>query len=393
MFVLPLSNHKEMDQGRLNSLLKKYHEDSLSSQEKAELDDWFHGLNLGGTEFADWVEQMGGEASYIENRFEDFQSRISENRGQAKIRYIQRIAAAASILLVLSFGGYFILHKTKQVQPLARNQFHDIMPGGNKAILTLDGGRRIALTGAKNGTLATQGQTLITKTADGQVAYEPSKSGPNNPKSEIQYNRIETPRGGQYELTLSDGSKVWLNAASSIKYPAAFTGNSRQVEITGEAYFEVAHNAAKPFTVVSNGQTVEVLGTHFDVNAYNDEPATRTTLLEGSVKVSDGNGGAMIKPGEQAILKGNAISVVKTDVDDVIAWKNGLTTFENADIYAVMRQVARWYDVKVVFEGEIPARHFSGAVSRGAGIDDVLKILELSKIHFRVTGKTITVTP
>jgi len=365
-------------------LLKKYREGTATDAEKELLGDWVLFGKLKNLDLTD--DQLEQELNLLDEGMGLRRSKVT--------RLWPRIAAAASILLALSFGGYLLLHKTKetkQTQSFAQNRFHDIVPGGNKAVLTLDGGRRIVLTDAKNGKLAEQGNTIINKTQNGQVVYTAGAAARR--AESLTYNTIETPRGGQYELTLSDGTKVWLNAASSIKYPAAFTGNSRQVEITGEAYFEVAHNAAKPFRVVSNGQTVEVLGTHFNVNTYKDEPATRTTLLEGSVKVSDGNGGAIIKPGEQAILKGNAISVVKTDVDDVVAWKNGLTTFENADIYGVMRQVSRWYNVKVVFEGEIPARHFSGAVSRSAGIGDVLKILELSKIHFRVDGKTITVTP
>lgn len=369
-----------MQHKNAKELLERFRQGKATQADKDLLGDWILFGKL-------------KELHLTEKELEEELSMIAEALPLQKAKRFMlwpRIAAAASVLLALSIGGYFILHKQKPENQISQNQIHDIAPGGNKATLTLSDGKQINLSDAHNGVIASQGLTSIKKTEDGRVVYSPVSS---NDAKAIAYNTIATPRGGEYHLVMSDGTNVWLNASSSIRYPATFTGTTREVEITGEAYFEVAHNAAKPFHVLSNGQTVEVLGTHFNVNSYNDEPATKTTLLEGSVKVSDGSGGAIIKPGEQAILKDHAISVIKTDVDDAVAWKNGLTTFENADIYAVMRQVSRWYDVKVGFEGQIPRRHFTGAVSRTANLSEVLRILELSKIHFKVNGKTITVTP
>ncbi|WP_432327294.1 FecR family protein [Mucilaginibacter sp. P25] len=195
-------------------------------------------------------------------------------------------------------------------------------PGGNKAILTLGDGSTIVLNGAKIGKLARQDNILIKKAADGQISYRDVVVD-FHPSKNIIYNTATTPQGGQYQFILADGTKVWLNASSSIKYPVVFNGNERRVELTGEAYFEVAHNAKKPFKVISNGQTVEVLGTHFNINAYNDEQAVKTTLLEGSVKVSAGKVSNIIKPGQQARFDHGLIDVMNVDADEVVAWKNG----------------------------------------------------------------------
>ncbi|MBL4676428.1 MAG: FecR domain-containing protein [Mucilaginibacter sp.] len=200
--------------------------------------------------------------------------------------------------------------------------------------------------------------------------------------------------GGQYRLTLADGTKVWLNASSSITYPTIFSGDSRQVKITGEAYFEVAHNAALPFTVVSNGQQVKVLGTHFNVNAYADESATITTLLKGSVKVSADANTCILKPGQQASLAAighNNIKVTDADTDAAVAWKEGYFQFNQADVYQVMRQLARWYDIKVIYKNQSSTRKFQGAIQRDLRFSQVLRILEKSNMHFTVTGKEVTV--
>lgn len=312
-----------------------------------------------------------------------------------KVKHLwPRIAAAASIILCLSAGGYLLFHKQPR-QQITQNQQHDIAPGGNKAILTLSNGKQIILTGAENGKLAEQGSTAINKTADGQVVYHASETG--NPKSEIQYNTMSTPRGGQYHLTLADGTDVWLNAASSIKYPTAFAGNTRDVEITGEAYFEVAHNAAKPFQVSSNGQTVEVLGTHFNINAYSDETAIKTTLLEGSVKVVRNGQAAILKPGQQSIIQqaGHSILVKNMDTEQAIAWREGLFMFDEDNLDDIMRKISRWYDVQVVFtDNRLKNKLTSGSVSRFGNVSQVLrKIAMTGGVHFAVNGRTITVEP
>jgi len=309
-----------------------------------------------------------------------------------------RIAVAASIIFCLSIGGYFILNRP-QPQPIAKNKTNDLAPGGNKAILTLAGGRQISLTDAKLGLLASQGSTIINKTADGEIVYN-THSGLLSAGGET-YNTITTPRAGKWEVTLPDGSKVWLDACSSIHFPAAFTGTGRTVEITGQAYFEVIHNAAKSFRVTCNGQTVEDIGTHFNINAYPDEPIVKTTLLAGAIKVSNKAYARTLKPGQQAIIGHTNQIQVLNDVNtgEAIAWKNGLFRFDNAGIASVMRQVARWYDVDIQYEGDIPQRHFSGDISRSVNASKLLEILSYTGVHFKIEaapdgrqGKKIIVT-
>ncbi len=323
---------------------------------------------------------------------------------QTKVRPLwspfTRVAAAAVLLIGLSIGGYLALHKRAQPQ-IAENKVHDIAPGSNKAVLTLANGKAIILTGAKNGLLAQQGNTAVNKTADGQVVYSKSGTGKPqseipNPTSEIEYNTMTTPRGGQYHLTLADGTNVWLNAASSIKYPTSFPGAERRVEITGEAYFEVAHNAAKPFRVFSKGQTVEVLGTHFNISAYDDEPNTKTTLLEGSVRITADAQKAILKPGQQS-QTGRAAGSIKiienADTDQAIAWKNGYFQFDAESLGDIMRKAARWYDVDVVYTNKnLEGQLFSGTVSRFKNVSQLLKKLELTgAVHFKIEGQKIIV--
>jgi ferric-dicitrate binding protein FerR (iron transport regulator) len=212
--------------------------------------------------------------------------------------------------------------------------------------------------------------------------------------TEVLYNTVSTPRGGQYQLTLSDGSKVWLNASSSLRFPTAFPGTERRVEITGEAYFEVAGNESKPFVVDIAGKgEVEVLGTQFNINAYEDEPAIKTTLLEGKVKVSESNGSqsSVLKPGQQAQLANGIRVMDNVDMEEIMAWKTGWFYFDRQELPAIMRQVSRWYDVDVRYEGRISKKSFSGIVGRDNDIKDVLKIMENAGIRFRIEGSSITV--
>ncbi len=315
-----------------------------------------------------------------------------------------RIAAAAVVLLFLAAGSYLLLNKPVQnaiVKKQTTQPSNDIQPGGNKAILTLADGTRVILDSANNGTITKQGNVTIIKLNDGQLSYQPSTLNSQSSTADsrlptVLYNTISTPRGGQYQLVLADGSKVWLNAASSIRFPNAFPGNDRKVEITGEAYFEVARNAAKPFYVEAGGMEVKVLGTHFNVNAYADEPAVKTTLLEGSVRVTKGSESKTITPGEQAGIEngGNAtIKISNVDVNEVVAWKNGLFHFNNSSLKEVMRQLSRWYDIDVEYADGIEPRRFGGEMARSSDLNQVLKILEESKVHFEIVGKKLLVKP
>jgi transmembrane sensor len=301
-----------------------------------------------------------------------------------------RIAVAASILLALSAGGYFFLHK--QPVQVAQNQEQDIAPGHNQATLTLANGNKIILTKGLNGKLAQQGNTAITVNAGNAIAYQSQQTTAD---AVIQYNTLSTARGEQspYPLILPDGSKAWLNASSSITFPTTFAGNDRTVTVTGEAYFEVVHNSEKPFRVKIKDQTIQDIGTHFNINGYDDEPAISTTLIEGSVKVYTNTATAILKPGQQSNSSNGHIKVAQVDPDDAIAWKNGFFEFKDANIQAVMRQLGRWYDVDVQYEGSIPTNQFSGEMERSLNASQALKLLSHTKVHFRIEGKKIIVTP
>lgn len=304
-------------------------------------------------------------------------------------------AAAASVLIILSAGYFFLTNKNdRQIAKMEQSSksLGNLIPGGNKAILTLGNGEIIILDSVDNGTLSLQGGSTIMKLGDGQIAYEGSA---HSIQTEIVYNTISTPAGGQYNLTLSDGSKVWLNAESSLRFPATFSGNERNVELTGEGYFEIAHNKEKPFHVSVNNTRVEVLGTHFNINAYADENALKTTLLEGSVKVIKGSQNVIIEPGQQAAVNNtsNSITIDKSvNLEEVVAWKEGIFQFDNTDLQEVMRQLGRWYNVKVDFEKNVPAKHFTGKIYRNVNASEVFKILEVLDIHFKVKGNTVIVT-
>jgi len=318
-------------------------------------------------------------------------SMLSAKKERRKnIRYV----AAAIIICMLSVSLYFLfkpqparqISKTENIKSPA----NDVAPGGNKAILTLANGTSIILDSAANGTLTTQGNSKILK-LNGMLSYNTLK----NKSSEVLYNTISTPRGGQYELMLSDGSKVWLNAASSLRFPAAFVGKERKVELLGEAYFEVAKNAAMPFKVKVHGMEVEVLGTHFNINSYDNESMIRTTLLEGSVKINKNNSSSLLKPGEQAQMnKAGEIKIINNvDVEEAIAWKEGKFQFDKADIHDIMRQLARWYDVDVEYKGTVSS-HFGGTISRDVNLSQVLNMLHLTgEVNFQIQDKKVLVMP
>jgi transmembrane sensor len=321
-----------------------------------------------------------------------------ESFHSAKIRKMPKgWWAAAAILLLIASGSYFFLNHQHSKTPVASVEnkvlINDAAPGGNKAILTLANGSEIILSNAKNGALTQQGNTKVVKLEDGKLAYQ---SGKINAPIAIEYNTVSTPRGGQYQLTLSDGSKVWLNAESEITFPTAFTGKERKVVIKGEAYFEVAHDATKPFEVTANGMEVQVLGTHFNINAYDDDNYIKTTLLEGSVKVTKGNESVLIVPGEQAKVS-SSTDVIKikkdADLDEAVAWKNGFFYFSHAGLQTVLHEFSRWYDVDVEYEGVLPQRVFEGKIQRSLNLSEVLKILETNDVHFKIEGKKIVVTP
>lgn len=301
--------------------------------------------------------------------------------------------AAASMLLVLT-AGLFFYNRHTAVSGSGANAFSsDIRPGGNNATLILANGAQIDLSKAADGELANEAGIKIVKSADGQLVYTILNGGSG---SRSLFNTIQTPIGGQYRINLPDGSSVWLNASSSLRYPVSFSAKERKVELTGEAYFEIAKDKSKPFLVVNKNQTVEVLGTHFNINGYEDELDTKTTLLEGSVKIFAGvnKSEAILKPGQQAQVQGYTIKIKDVDAANAAAWKDGFFVFNDENISSAMRKIARWYDLDVVYKGKIDEEDLAGEVPRSTNIAEVLKTLELTgMVRFEIEGRKITVIP
>ena len=298
--------------------------------------------------------------------------------------------AAASILICMGVFAYLLVENHSTRRQMAKMDF---VPGGNKAVLTLSDGSTIVLNGAKNGTLTNQDGIAVNKTQEGEIAYDATKSGQAQ-NGKLAYNTIATPKGGQYQVILADGTKVWLNAASSIVFPTQFKGSERHVEISGEVYFEVAKNKTKPFFVKAGKQTVEVLGTHFNINSYTDEPDIKTTLLEGSVKIQQLNSSysALLKPGQQAVNRSSGPILVKpADLEQAVAWKYGLFQINDASIETIMRQASRWYDVEVEYQGKIPQRKFSGKIKRNVKASEFLQMLTYFNVRFSMEGRKIIV--
>ncbi|MDQ0637382.1 transmembrane sensor [Pedobacter sp. W3I1] len=297
-------------------------------------------------------------------------------------------AAAAVVFIVFSFTAYLSLHKKKE-HVFAT----DVAPGKNKAILTLADGKKISLSDAMNGDVAKEAGFSITKTADGQLVY--NVAGSENVK-DTRLNTISTPNGGEWQVKLPDGSMVWLNAASSIQYSLNMgTAKQRLVKLDGEAYFEVAKNAAHPFIVETDKQSVEVLGTHFNINSYKDERVTKTTLLEGSVRVShkNTNESEVLKPGEQSLVSVSGMDVKEVNVDESIAWKNGYFMFDNERQESILRKVARWYNVEVEY-ADVDAKNvmYYGTVSRFEKISKVLtKLEQTGQVRFDIKANKIIV--
>jgi len=309
----------------------------------------------------------------------------------------RRLAVAALVLLIAGRAVLLFLPASRTKLPPTGPDWpvshaHDLPPGRNNAILTLADGHSITLDSAANGGLAQQGNTKVIK-LNGQIAYRNTGGAQND--DAILFNTISTARGNQYQLVLSDGSKVWLNAASSLRFPTSFKGKERRVEVTGEAYFEIAKNPALPFIVQAGNGEIDVLGTHFNVNAYADEPSVKTTLLEGAVAVKKAAARQMLVPGQQAEFspQGAIALAENVDVTRETAWKDGFFWFNNTDIHTLMRQVSRWYDVEVEFKGNITDDGFTGKVSRSVPLSKLLNVLEQYELHFKIEGKKLIVTP
>lgn len=363
-----------MDIKKAQELLEKHRARTLTPGEKLWLDRWYLEVEAGQPETEPSADLIDKQKAVF--------ARINESIRPRTIRLWPRIAAAASILLVCCAGGYLLLHKDTPVQTAAVIK-HDVDPGGTKAILTLSNGQKIVLNN-QQGTIASQGKTNITLSRQGNLNYQANEN-----TTEELYNTLTVPIGNHRDLTLADGTEVSLDAGSSITYPVAFTKADRKVTITGQAYFKVKHDAAHPFFVKVKDLTIQDIGTEFNINAYDDEGNIKTTLVEGSVKVE----GTIIKPGQQAIASNNNIEVKNTDIEAVTAWKNNDFLMRDQDLKTTMRQIARWYNVKIVYD-EVPAGfQVYVNVSRNRKLSAILAaVARAGKVKFSIDGQTVTVS-
>lgn len=412
----------------IEELAHKFKNGRLTATEKEEFEQWYNQFD--DTEF---VHSGAAEPGIVKDRIgHQLLKKIQEETRQGNTAGLHsqphltrrlpvfrraQMAVAASLLVFLSLGIFFVLtrHRTPVTNYTAIDKI--IRPGANKARLTLGNGMQISLTDAKNGQLAMQSGISVIKTADGKMIYQGDNQEVNKT---LLYNTIETPRGGQYQVILSDGTKVWLNAASSLKYPTSFNSlKERKVILSGEAYFEVVHNKTQPFRVVSGSQLVEDIGTSFNINDYTDDPVAKTTVIEGAASVASLNesqltqqsqpssgdpkqvaatenviGTKILTPGQQAVLnKTGGLSIRNADLQEVVAWKNGDFVFRSTDFRTVMRNIARWYDVDVIYDPSAPSDvPLGGLVSRSKNISVLLNLMEeTGAVHFKIEGRKITI--
>ena len=390
---------------------------TITPEEKKRLFEWYDSFD--DTELSLDKEQAAHFQRLKTDMLRDIRKKIGPEKDN-KVRRLARISMAAAAILIMAIVGWFYIGQNKPAAMTARTNpakttetKPDIGPGTNKATLTLADGSKVSLDDAGAGNLAQQGAARVIKNGNGELEYAAGKSGENSKISEnsqngttgesaqkMVYNVLSTPRGGQYRLKLQDGTNVWLDAGSSIRYPTAFLGKDRKVEITGEAYFEVAKNATMPFRVSVNDPAtgekateIEVLGTEFNVNAYKDETDLKTTLIEGAVRVTRGGSAVTLKPSQQALVTAGAgiKTVEPANIDQIVAWKNGAFAFDNTDIPSIMRQISRWYDVDVEYQGKLPEDRFTGTISRNTSLAGVLQILHFSGVRLAAENKRIVI--
>ncbi|MBL7696824.1 MAG: FecR domain-containing protein [Chitinophagaceae bacterium] len=376
----------------IQQLIHKFFEGSITPEEKKRLDEWYHSFS------SDNVVVFSDESEkHFNIRMKSRLNKLLEkNRAAPTARIIFFRAAAAAVFIIaaslLIFKFVYPGNKQATYTSVKTPEVTDIDPGVNKAILTLGNGSTVVLDSTSGKSLASEGGMNVVKVGDNRVEYQ--RSGIQQ-KGATVYNTITTPRGGQYHVALADGTNVWLNASSSVRFPVEFNDSTREIEMTGEAYFEVAHNPKKPFRVKVKDNYINVLGTHFNVMAYDNEPGINTTLLQGSVRIDNEKSSRVLAPGQQAMVGAlGSIRIKKdADVEEAIAWKNGFFLFNSSDIRSIMHQVERWYDADVHYEGEVKL-HFTGQVSRNVKVSELLRKLELTnEVHFKIEGKKITVLP
>lgn len=370
-------------------ILKKYRQQTASSEEIKFLESYYNMFEVN-----DGLINGDNESQFSELR-DDIKANIDRRIERPRVRKLSygwmKYGAAVAALLLVSVAIYLVSYRQKN--DLLAQMDRTVVPGSNKAVLTLANGNKIVLNEVKTGEVAQQSGINITKKDNGEVIYQVSASP--DLTEETAMNTITTPNGGQYTVVLSDGSRIKLNAASSVSFPTSFKGRERVVDLHGEAYFEVAKNIQHPFKVISGLQTVEVLGTHFNVEAYADESAIKTTLVEGSVKVVAGKHHIIIFPGQQASVSREStgsIATAQVNLDKEMAWINDVFIFDGDNLKSVMSEISRWYNIKIVYNGAIPDKKFFGGISRNSKLSEVFKILELNQIKLNLKGKTVYVS-
>jgi len=401
-----------MNKARLHRLLHQYLNGLISEDDCIELLDYIN--SAGSDEVADAVmvdlvdlekaPQFGEKqtAEILQRIQSDFRFKESSQvkKEQASVFSIYKnrwLQIAAACFLLLTGGALYVWYQGKlktNAEQLTVARKTPIVPGSNKAFLTMANGKIILLSNATNGLVAKTNSGNVLKTRNGQIVYNTMDVGKANDAQPIGDNILTTPKGGEYEVVLPDGTKVWLNAASSLSYPIAFKGHDRQVKLTGEAYFEVAKNKDKPFYVNISNVQVRVLGTHFNIEAYNEDEEIKTTLLEGAVQVTKNKTHSTLAPGQQAVITRNSNSIVvsSADIDDAMAWKNGYFIFDHDNIQGIMKKVSRWYDVDVAYQGNFNDLKFGGTFYRSKNIEELLQHLEsVGNIHFIIKGRRIIV--
>lgn len=375
----------------LQELSEKWLRGNLSCEERIKLDKWY---NQESPEAINWESGDKNEFELGERLFEGIQDAQEEQPTRHR-PFIIKLALshtrklAATLVLLAGAGLFYYLSPFNKINTGVNQAVLSGTKNNNKAILTLADGSTVVLDKTRKGLVAKQGNAQVNKTGNGALSYHNSVTG--IVASGVQYNSIATPVGSQYEVSLADGTKVWLNALSSLKYPTAFNGADRVVELTGEAYFEVAKNKHKPFKVMlANHTSIEVLGTHFNIMAYQDEANINATLLEGSIKVKKGTANQMIAPGEQAEIT-DQIKVSAVDAQESIAWKNGLFSFDRSDTKTIMRQIGRWYGVEIAYQGKVPVNQLTGYIARASNLTEVLKMLEISGVKSTLKENKVTI--
>lgn len=379
------------------SLLKKYLSGSCTAIETEQVNIWFDSMD-GVPEHI--VGLSEAERTLMEDRiFERILNHVEKEEQTSTVSPLAKksiyswkiLTVAASLFLFLTLIVLWVQHPsslspdkiTRSAQPAK------IKPGGNKAVLTLGDGSSVVLAEANLGTLADQQDVRVIKTAEGQLSY---KKGGANLSSEIAYNTITTPVGGKYSVVLPDGSKVWLNSKSSLRFPTSFTGPERKVQMTGEVYFEIVKNPKQPFKVLASGTQISVLGTHFNVMAYEDEAAQKTTLLEGSIHLTSGKFATLLKPGQQAGIAASGIQLnPHADLQEVMAWRNNLFVFKDMEIKEIARQISRWYDVQVVFKNTASKIPYTGTISKDVELSELLSMLQFTGLKYELNNRLLTI--